>query len=103
MHGIRSVRVDCREQDVREGAGAVKFLRFEICDASGNVVPRQHPHVYIAVASITRVVKEPDAEDVTYLDLGTSGVWVRGDYIEIAGMLNDPFHKATKVEQMVRT
>lgn len=69
----------------------MRFVLFEICDSSGKVVPRQHPKVYIAAPTITRIVKEPDAEDVTYLDLGTTGVWVRGDYRQIADMLNDQY------------
>jgi hypothetical protein len=68
----------------------MRFMPFEICDADGNAVPRQHPKVYIAVMSIMRVVKVPDQEDITYLDLGASGVWVRGDFREIAQALNEP-------------
>lgn len=66
------------------------FVPFEICDAEGKPVPRQHARVFIAKKTITRIVKVPDVEDVTYLDLGTSGVYVRGEFDEIAEALNEP-------------
>jgi hypothetical protein len=32
----------------------------------------------------------PDHEDITYLDLGETGVYVRGNFDEIAEALNEP-------------
>jgi hypothetical protein len=46
--------------------------------------------VFIATRSIARIVKVPDIDDVTYLDLGETGVYVRGEYDEIAQALNEP-------------
>lgn len=66
------------------------FIPFEICDAEGKPVPRQHARVYIAKRSIQRIVKVPDQEDITYLDLGETGVYVRGHFDEIAEALNEP-------------
>ena len=66
------------------------FVPFEICTAEGAAVPRQHPRVFIAKRSIMRIVKVPDIEDVTYLDLGETGVYVRGEFDEIAEVLNQP-------------
>ena len=76
----------------------MRFVPFEICDSNGKPLPTQHPHVYIAVAGITRIVKEPSVDNVTYLDLGSSGVWVRGDYREIACMLNERHRKSVGVK-----
>ena len=68
----------------------MRFVKFTICDADGKPVQRQHPEVYIGAKTITRVVKVPDKNDITYLDLGASGVYVRGNYDEIAAVLNQP-------------
>ena len=64
------------------------FMMFEICTASGDRIPEQHPYVYIATHSIARIVKQPDQDNITYLDLGETGVWVKGDFNTIASMLN---------------
>lgn len=65
------------------------FIPFEICDAKGKDVPEQHSRVFISTSTITRIVKVPDIDDVTYLDLGQSGVYVRGDFDLIAEALNE--------------
>jgi hypothetical protein len=75
----------------------MRFIEFEICTAAGERVERQWPNVYINAKIITRVVKQPDQENVTYLDLGDGGVYVRGDFNDIAAMLSAPDARPVEV------
>jgi len=65
------------------------FVKFELCDSQGKPVPSQHPIVYLAVRFIQRVVKMPGVDNVSYIDMGGDGYWVKGDFNKIAVELTD--------------